>query len=60
MDQVMVNLGASSNAKTGDDVTFIGVDAGEEISAWDIADKLGTIPYEVCCAISDRVPRIYC
>lgn len=59
MDQVMVDLGTSTNAKVGDDVTFIGVDGGEEISAWDIADKLGTIPYEVCCAISDRVPRLY-
>ncbi|MGA9365663.1 MAG: alanine racemase [Bacteroidota bacterium] len=59
MDQVMVNLGASSNAKTGDDVTLIGVDGDEEITAWDIADKLGTVAYEICCAISDRVPRVY-
>jgi alanine racemase len=59
MDQVMVDLGTSTDAKVGDDVTFIGVDGGEEISAWDVADRLGTIPYEVCCAISDRVPRVY-
>jgi alanine racemase len=59
MDQVMVNLGASSNAEIGDDVTLIGVEGDEEISAWDIADKLGTVPYEICCAISDRVPRVY-
>jgi alanine racemase len=59
MDQVMVNLGGPSNAKTGDDVTLIGVDGDEEITAWDIADKLGTVAYEICCAISDRVPRVY-
>lgn len=59
MDQVMVDLGASSNAKIGDDVTLIGIDGDEEITAWDIADKLGTVAYEICCAISDRVPRVY-
>jgi alanine racemase len=59
MDQVMVNLGGSSGAKIGDDVTFIGVDGDEEISAWDIAEKLGTVPYEICSAISERVPRVY-
>jgi alanine racemase len=59
MDYVMLDLGTGSGAKVGDDVTFIGQDGDEEITAWEIADKLGTIPYEVCCAISDRVPRIY-
>jgi alanine racemase len=59
MDQVMVDLGTSANAKTGDDVTIIGTDGNEEITAWDVAEKQGTIPYEVTCGISDRVPRIY-
>jgi alanine racemase len=59
MDQVMVDLGTSVNAKTGDDVTIIGTDGNEEITAWDVAEKQGTIPYEVTCGISDRVPRIY-
>jgi alanine racemase len=59
MDQVMVDLGTSVNAKTGDDVTIIGTDGNEQITAWDVAEKQGTIPYEVTCGISDRVPRIY-
>jgi alanine racemase len=59
MDQVMVDLGTSANAKTGDDVTIIGTDGNEQITAWDVAEKQGTIPYEVTCGISDRVPRVY-
>ncbi len=58
MDHVMLDVG-SVDVKPGDDVTFIGTDGGETISAWEIADKLETIPYEVCCGISTRVPRIY-
>ena len=59
MDHVMLDVGTSGTVNIGDEVTFIGVDGEERITAWDIADKLGTIPYEVCCAISERVPRVY-
>jgi alanine racemase len=59
MDQVMVDLGNNLNIKEGDDVIFIGEDFNHNITAWDIADCAQTIPYEVCCSISSRVPRIY-
>jgi alanine racemase len=58
MDQFMVDVGQSP-VRSGDDVVLIGAQRGREISAWDIARKLNTIPYEVCCAISARVPRTY-
>ncbi len=32
---------------------------GEEISVEEVAEKLGTISYEVVCSISQRVPRVY-
>ncbi len=59
MDQLMIDLGPKSSHKVGDDVVLIGKDKGKEISAWEISDNLGTIPYEICCAISERVPRVY-
>ncbi len=59
MDQLMIDLGPKSPHKVGDDVVFMGKDKGQEISAWEISDALGTIPYEICCAISERVPRVY-
>ena len=38
--------------------TFIGTQGAEEVSADEWATRLGTITYEVVCAISARVPRI--
>jgi alanine racemase len=60
MDQIMIDLNArQTSAKIGDRVTMIGKEGEEEITAWDIARILETIPYEVCCAVSERVPRKY-
>jgi len=38
---------------------LIGRSGDEEITAWDVASSLGTIPYEVLCMITNRVPRVY-
>ena len=59
MDQVMINVGLRSRCKAGDPVTLMGRDGTREISCWQIAEKLGTIPYEVFCSVTDRVPRKY-
>jgi len=59
MDHLMVDLGPGSECRVGDAVTLIGRDGEETITAWDIASALGTIPYEVTCAIASRVPREY-
>jgi len=40
-------------------VVLIGTQGDQEITAEDVADRLGTISYEVVCAISKRVPRVY-
>lgn len=54
MDQFMVNL-EWGTAYNGDAVTLI----GDGISAQDVADWAGTIPYEVLTNIHARVPRVY-
>lgn len=58
MDQLMVNLG-DDTAEFGDEVILIGSMGNETITAWDIALKIGTIPYEVTCMINARVPRLF-
>jgi alanine racemase len=58
MDRAMFDV-FDDDIKIGDKVTLIGKEAGLEISAQDWADMLDTIPYEVLCGISRRVPRIY-
>jgi alanine racemase len=59
MDQLMIDVGNRATCKIGDVVTLMGREGKQEISGWDISDTLRTIPYEVCCAISERVPRVY-
>lgn len=59
MDQSMVNLGPETNARVGDEVVLIGRSGDEEISAYEWADKLRTITYEVTCQINARVPRVF-
>jgi alanine racemase len=58
MDQCMVDLG-QDEVEVGAEAVLIGRQGKERISADEVADKLGTINYEVTCMISDRVPRIY-
>lgn len=59
MDQIMVQIDAVPTAQPGDEVVIIGSQEGTRISAEDVADRWGTINYEVTSAISQRVPRVY-
>lgn len=58
MDQMMVNL-EMGTAYHGDEVILIGEADGQEITAEDLAEWAGTIPYEILTNIGARVPRIY-
>ena len=57
MDQITIRLPRSY--PIGTPVVLIGESGNEAISATDVAEKRGTINYEVVCLISDRVPRVY-
>ena len=59
MDQTMLDVTDIEGVEVGDDVIIFGNQEGEKITAEEIAKKLNTIPYEVYCGISSRVPRIY-
>ena len=56
MDQFVVDLGADSNAVTGDIAEVFGP-LGYSIDEWAAAS--GTINYEIVTRIAARVPRIY-
>lgn len=58
MDQCIVDVGDAS-VSVGDEAVLIGRQGSDEITAYDWANILETIPYEVVCAISARVPRVY-
>ncbi|HUX13242.1 MAG TPA: alanine racemase [Spirochaetia bacterium] len=58
MDQCMIDLGAVPAAKLYDRVVLFGHDpAGPD--AEELSRTIGTIPYEVTCGVSKRVPRVY-
>lgn len=59
MDQFVVDCGPGSDVEVGDEVVLLGAQGADEISAADMAGSVGTIGYEVVCAISARVPRTY-
>ena len=60
MDQLCVDISDIKDAQIGDSAVLFGVDEwGNEISPDELAQKIGTISYEVLCAVSNRVPRIY-
>ncbi|MGD2062918.1 MAG: alanine racemase [Nitrospirota bacterium] len=59
MDLTCVDVTDVPQAREGSPAVLIGGQGRETISAQDIADLLGTIPYEVLCNISARVPRVY-
>lgn len=58
MDQLMVDVG-NDFIVVGDEVVLIGKMGAEEITAGEVAGKIGTIPYEVTCMINTRVPRVH-
>ncbi len=59
MDMCMVDITSLPEVKVGEEVVLIGSQGKERITADEIAKLIGTISYEVVCAISKRVPRIY-
>lgn len=65
MDMIAIDVtGIAPRVRLGDPVVLMGRSADdngniEEILAEDIAAQTGTIPYEVTCGITARVPRVY-
>jgi alanine racemase len=59
MDQVCVQLDELPDAKVGDEVVIIGTQGDARITAEQVADRWGTINYEVVCGLAARLPRVY-
>ena len=58
MDQIVVNI-ENDSAYNSDEVILLGSDGKNSITAEDLAEWAGTIPYEILTNINTRVPRIY-
>jgi len=59
MDWLMVDISDIENASAGEEVILLGGGMYDSITADEIAEHSGTIPYEILCKISKRIPRVY-
>ncbi|WP_291567909.1 MULTISPECIES: alanine racemase [unclassified Clostridium] len=60
MDQCMIDVTNIAGVELGDEVILIGEDDhNNKFTADNVAELLGTINYEIVCAINKRVPRVY-
>jgi alanine racemase len=55
MDMCMVDVSGVDNVMPGDEVILF----GEGLPVDEVAEKIGTINYEVVCGVGNRVPRVY-
>lgn len=59
MNICMVDVTDISEAAAGDDAVFLGTQGAETITADDIAEKMGSISYEVLCLLGNNNQRVY-
>lgn len=58
MDYTIVDVTDVPDVSVGDLVTLLGTDGDEEISALEMANWCGLVPYEVTCLLGRRIQRI--
>lgn len=59
MDLTIVDVSGIAGVEIGDEAVILGASGSVSINAWEHARMCSTIPYEVLCNISKRVPRRY-
>jgi alanine racemase len=59
MDHLMVNVSHIPGVHRGDEVVLYGRQGAEEMAVEEVADKIGTVNYELLCAVDKRVSRFY-
>ncbi|MFN6017385.1 MAG: alanine racemase, partial [Verrucomicrobiota bacterium] len=55
MDQIMIDVSAAPEVKEGDEVELF----GPSIPVVEVAEKAGTIAWEIFTGITTRVTRVY-
>ena len=59
MDVLMVDIGENGVSYVDDEVVLIGKQGDSAIALDSVANKCGTIIYEILCGFIDRIPRVY-
>lgn len=59
MDQCMIDATDVNTINIGDEVILFGSGEDAELPVERLAEKMGTINYEILCMVGKRIPRIY-
>jgi len=59
MDQFMVDIGPHGEAYNEDEVVLVGRQGEARITTEALAQRAGTIPYEILTGLNERIPREY-
>jgi alanine racemase len=60
MDLTIVDVSHIQRVEVGDEVILIGKNGGDRsVDAVELARLCETVPYEILCGLSQRVPRVY-
>ncbi len=59
MDLTIVDVSHISSVAVGDEVILIGAIGGNSVDAVELARLCESVPYEILCGLSQRVPRVY-
>ena len=59
MDLTMIDVGHVPGVSLEDEVVILGSQGNETISADEIAERVGTINYEIVSSLTSRVPKVY-
>jgi len=59
MDYMMVDVGPIAGVSSGDEAVLIGGSGAEHVPAAELAERSGTIVYEILTGIGKRVGRVY-
>jgi alanine racemase len=59
MDLIMIDVSQIGNIDVGDEVVLMGRQDGEEIPCAELAERAGTITWEITTRIGSRVRRVY-
>lgn len=59
MDLTIVDVSHIGGVAVGDEVILIGAIGGNSVDAVELARLCESVPYEILCGLSQRVPRVY-
>ncbi|MGA8539902.1 MAG: alanine racemase [Terriglobales bacterium] len=59
MDLTIVDVSHIRGVAVGDEVILIGAGNGKSVDAVELARLCESVPYEILCGLSQRVPRVY-